>query len=113
VSFYYIDGAFQHALATVHLGRRWDLVPYEPALAELILATRFLDYRPLPYGIVRLDFARTVQHEFLLMEIEDWCPFLSLLDTPRPLRDRFIQGVIRSLQIVLANADKDQELLCA
>ncbi len=83
ISFYFIDNELQHVLAT--RGDRWNLQFYDATDEQKMIAQNFVQWNSLPRGIQRIDFALTFDGEFLLMEIEDWCPFLSLrgLDAAR------------------------------
>ncbi len=77
LSFFFVDGVFQYALKTKN--SRWDLEIYTPTLEEFSLAQKFIRWNNLK-GIQRIDFLKTNDNKLLLLEIEDWCPYLSLLD---------------------------------
>ncbi len=96
-SFYFIDGKLQFALATINPYDRWHLKPFEPTPEQKICAQKFVDWNTLPRGIQRIDFGITADGEFLLMEIEDWCPYLSLLDIDEQLRTNFLDNLVLAL----------------
>ncbi|MGW9023886.1 hypothetical protein ACWGQ5_06520 [Streptomyces sp. NPDC055722] len=97
VSFYYVDDAFQYALHAPDPGRRWDLVPYEPTVADLAFARRFIGWNTLEHGIQRVDACRTREGELLLVELEDLNPYLSLDLVPAETRDAFVAAMTASL----------------
>lgn len=98
VSFYYIDGELQFALATEAQGDRWNLHPFEATDVQKQIAQKFVDWNTLPYGIQRIDFCVTESGDFLLMEIEDWCPYLSLLDIDQNITNRFLDRLVFALK---------------
>lgn len=95
ISFFFVDKVFMHALRTK--GERWTLIEYVPISEELALAQRFADWNELSYGIQRVDFCKTKEGKLLLMEIEDYCPYLSLLDLTDDVKDRFLITILDSL----------------
>lgn len=101
ISFYFIDGQLQYALSAPDKQERWDLVEYKPSDSEIAFAQRFVEWNALPYGIQRIDACSLRNRELLLMEIEDLCPYLSLLDIKQDLRDKFLNNLKTSLQTVV------------
>ncbi|MBI2623825.1 MAG: hypothetical protein HYW65_04665 [Candidatus Liptonbacteria bacterium] len=97
ISFYYIDGELQHVLGTRDIRHRWELAPFTPTAAQMQIAQEFVAWNTLPYGIQRIDFALTKHGEFLLMEIEDWCPYLSLLEIQKETRTKFLARFLTAL----------------
>lgn len=97
VSFYFIDNKLQFALSTIDPHDRWRLEPFEPTPKQKNCAQSFVDWNTLPYGIQRVDFCIMPDGEFLLMEIEDWCPYLSLLDIDKELRKKFLDNLVLAL----------------
>jgi hypothetical protein len=97
VSFYYVDDAFQYALHAPDPGRRWNLEPYEPTVADLAFARRFIDWNTLEHGIQRVDACRTRDGDLLLVELEDLNPYLSLDLVPAETRDAFVAAMTASL----------------
>ena len=100
-SFYYIDGDLQYVLYTPYPKKRWDLMPFEPTVDQLEIAQRLVSWNTLPYGIQRIDFGITDSGDMLLIEIEDWCPYLSLREIPNDLSNRFLATIMRSLIRIL------------
>lgn len=98
VSFYFIDNKLQYSLYTPNKEERWNLKPFTPTKEEIALAIKFVKYNNLKQGIQRIDFCRLHTGELLLMEIEDLCPYLSLLDIDASLREKFLQNLVSSLQ---------------
>ncbi len=98
LSFYFLDGVFQHALVSGGPKKRWYMKQYEPTSAECVIAQQFIDWNHLPYGLQRIDFGATMQDKMLLMEIEDWCPQLSLSDMDKTARDSFLRNLVQSLR---------------
>ncbi len=95
-SYLYIDNQFQYALRTRN--DRWDLVVYEPTLDELIFGERFVSWNPIR-GVQRVDCIWTKDGRQFLIELEDWCPFLSLNDSADTPKDMFIHNLLLSLKI--------------
>ncbi|MDG9719520.1 hypothetical protein [Streptomyces sp. DH24] len=102
VSFYFVDHDFQYALYAPDPGRRWELRPYEPTVADLEFARRFIDWNAIDHGVQRVDACRAPGGALLLVELEDLNPYLSLdaLDDTR--RDAFVAALTASLHRFLA-----------
>ena len=94
-SYLYIDDVFQFALKTRN--DRWDLVAYEPTAAEIALGKRCTTWNPIK-GIQRVDCLWTTDGTQYLLELEDWCPFLSLFDSENVPREQFVANLFASLQ---------------
>lgn len=101
ISFYFIDGELQFALRTKDPGKRWELMPFQPTLEQIQMAKEFVEWNTLPYGIQRIDFGLTEHDEFLLMEIEDWCPYLSLLEIDEERRSHFLSNLTDALNRII------------
>jgi hypothetical protein len=97
MSLFYLDGEFEYALRCSSPAQRWSLFPYIPTTMELNLAKQFILWNALEYGLQRIDLCRSHQNELFLMEIEDFCPFLSLADVDGTTRERFISRFRESL----------------
>jgi hypothetical protein len=102
VSFTFVDRTFHFALHAPDPARRWELVPYEPTPADLVVAQRFVDWNDVEHGIQRIDCCRTAAGDLLLVEVEDLNPYLSLDRVPPATRDRFVAAVVASLEDLLA-----------
>ncbi|MEU0007846.1 hypothetical protein ABZ079_27060 [Streptomyces sp. NPDC006314] len=97
VSFYFVDDDFQYALYAPHPDRRWDLEPYAATAADLEFARRFIDWNDLGHGIQRVDACRAPDGGLLLVELEDFNPYLSLEALPEEARDAFGTAFTASL----------------
>lgn len=95
ISFYYINSQFQYALKTT--SSRWDLELYYPTKQEFEISQRFANWNPV-IGIQRVDFIKTSDGKFLLLEIEDWCPYLSLCDVKEIPINTFIGNMVHMLK---------------
>jgi len=98
LSFYYIDNILQHTLYAPDKNNRWDLKEFQSSVEDKKFAQQFIDWNTLPYGIQRIDACRLPNGQLLLMEIEDLCPYLSLLEIPTGLRENFLQNLLTSLK---------------
>ena len=94
-SYIFVDDEYEYALKT--RGERWDLVIHEPTEHELGLVKRFVEWNPVK-GIQRVDCIWTTAGEQLVLELEDWCPFLSLFDTSGTPKDKVIFDILVSLR---------------
>lgn len=94
-SYLYIDNEFQYSLKTRN--SRWDLVVYEPSTEEMALVRKCVAWNPIK-GIQRVDCVWTTDGKQLLLELEDWCPFLSLFDSENTPREKFVHNLFASLK---------------
>ena len=90
LSLFFVDDTFQYALKTKN--ERWDLELYTPTQDELNTAELFVRWNPIR-GIQRIDFLKTKDNHSLLLEIEDWCPYLSLGDVKNIPVDQFVKSI--------------------
>ncbi len=95
-SYLFIDNVFQHALKT--RAHRWDMVMHDPTAEEIAIAERFVAWNPIK-GIQRVDCLWTKDGQQLLLELEDWCPYLSLFETEDVPYQKFVQNLAVSLGI--------------
>jgi len=93
-SYLFVENEFEYAVKTRK--ERWDLVIHEPTEHELGIAQRMVEWNPIK-GIQRIDCIWTTSGEQLVLELEDWCPFLSLYDTPGTPKDKFVFDLLVSL----------------
>ncbi|MBS3152211.1 hypothetical protein J4230_02255 [Candidatus Woesearchaeota archaeon] len=96
-SFYFIDGKFQYELYEKDKKNRWDLRHHKVKKQDREFAENFIKWNKLKYGIQRIDACRTKDNKLLLMEIEDFCPYLSIPDIKEKLRSKFIRNLIKSI----------------
>lgn len=78
VSFYFIGREFHYALYAPKTDKRWELKPYSPSEEDIEFALRFIEWNTCKFGIQRVDACRLLDGRLLLMELEDYNPFLSL-----------------------------------
>lgn len=97
VSFYFVDRTFQYALYTPDPKVRWSLEHYEPTCEDLAFAQKFVDWNAIDHGIQRVDACRTTEGELLLVEVEDWNPYLSLDLVTDERRDAFVANMVASI----------------
>lgn len=97
LSFFFIDCVFQYALKTRN--SRWDLEIYAPTPEELALAQEFIQWNQLQ-GIQRIDFLKTNNNKLLLLEVEDWCPYLSLLDVDNFPAEALAAAIAQSMNLL-------------
>jgi hypothetical protein len=93
LSFVFVDQSYQYSLRTK--ASRWDMEPYSPTAEELQLARGFNAWNAVK-GIQRVDFICTTDGRSLLLELEDWCPYLSLFAVPGLPQARFIDHLLDS-----------------
>ncbi len=102
ISFYFVDGELQYCLDFPPKIPEWrPPLPYQPSSEERVVADGFIDWNNMSRGITRLDFARTSDGRFYLLEIEDFNPYLSLPDIPEELKNKHLAALSASLKKVL------------
>lgn len=104
LSFYFVGATFVYALRTGGPSGRWQLVPHTEASsggtweADLAFARRFLRWNGESRAVVRVDGVReTASGQLLLMEIEDYNPYLSLAELSEATRERLVDALVGSL----------------
>ena len=102
LSFYFVDRAFQYALYAPDPKARWALEHYEPTREDLAFAQKFVDWNDIDHGIQRVDACRTTEGELLLVEVEDWNPYLSLDLVTDQQRDTFVANMAASIGVLAA-----------
>lgn len=102
VSFYFIGDAFQYALYAPDPAKRWVLKPYEASAEDIAFAVRFIQWNSCKHGIQRVDACRTTEDTLLLMELEDYNPFLSLDLLPLKTKENFINTLTSSLNKLIS-----------
>lgn len=101
VSFYYIDKEFQYALYAPDKSKRWQLVEYKANKDDLDFAMKFIEWNNIDHGIQRIDACRDQYGKLLLVELEDLNPYLSVLELPDEVQDKFIDSLKKSINNVL------------
>jgi hypothetical protein len=97
VSFYFIGEQFYYALYAPDSHRRWELKPYLASKEDIAFALDFIRWNTCKWGIQRVDACRTQKGELLLMELEDYNPFLSLDSVESGVKAAFLEGLIAAL----------------
>lgn len=100
VSFYFVDRVFHYALHAPDPQARWRLEAYDPTCEDLGFAQRFVDWNDIDHSIQRVDACRTDGGDLLLMELEDWNPYLSLDLVGEQQRADLVAALVRSLRAV-------------
>jgi len=102
VSFYFVGATLVHALRTGT--ERWKMAPYTEEgncstwEADVALARKFNEWNGLSRGVVRVDGVRERETgQLLLMEIEDYNPYLSLDLISEAAREGFVDTLARSI----------------
>jgi hypothetical protein len=98
LSFYFIDDKLQYALYAPDKKRRWRLRQLKVSRKDVKFAKKFVEFNKMPYGMQRIDACRLKDGRLLLIEIEDWCPYLSLLDITPALRNKFMKSFVASIK---------------
>lgn len=97
VSFYFIGKEFQYALYAPNPAMRWRLEQYFPNEEDIRFAKQFIDWNTCSRGIQRVDACRNEKGNLLLMELEDYNPFLSLELIDEPTKQKFIEKLTKDL----------------
>jgi hypothetical protein len=103
VSFYFIGKQFYYALYAPDPQKRWELKPYQATQKDVEFALQFIEWNTCKWGIQRVDACRLVDGRLLLMELEDYNPFLSLDLLPEDSKEPFLEGLCRSLENQMLN----------
>jgi hypothetical protein len=98
VSFYFVGREFHYSLFAPNPQKRWEMVPYIPSREEIDFAVKFIDWNTCQFGVQRVDACRSKEGELLLMELEDYNPFLSLNLVQHPLKERFVEALSSSIE---------------
>jgi hypothetical protein len=103
ISFYFIDGEFIYAFTTPRKVGMHDFTEYDPTEDELKFARKFLEWDNMEFGLIRIDACRTKDGQLLLVELEDYEPFLYLLwasaSTKNNMVDKLVKAINARLQI--------------
>lgn len=104
VSFYFIDRQFVYCLefSPSKIPVWPNPEPVQPSAAELEMAHKFVEWNKLRYGVQRVDFLRLPDGSLLLLEIEDFTPYMSLTEIKQEDREQFLLLLIQSIRRFLA-----------
>lgn len=97
VSFYFIGENFHYALYAPDPGQRWMLKPYPANDREVAFALQFIRWNSCKWGIQRVDACKLPNGELLLMELEDYNPYLSLDVLSETTRTSFLEALCDAL----------------
>lgn len=101
VSFYFIGKEFQYSLYAPNPQKRWELKPYEASQDDIDFALKFINWNTCKFGIQRVDACRLQDGKLLLMELEDYNPFLSLDLLQNNVREKFLESLCLSLSEII------------
>lgn len=98
VSFYFVGKEFQYALYAPNPQKRWELQVYHATKEDVAFAKSFVSWNSCTHGIQRVDACKTQDGQLLLMELEDYNPFLSLDLLSEDTRQKFVEALCYSLE---------------
>lgn len=101
VSFYFIGTTLYYALYAPNPKKRWELEVYTVTKTDQDFATSFIHWNTCKRGIQRVDACRLKDGRLLLMELEDYNPFLSLNLLPSDTREQFLEGLRAALDVMV------------
>ncbi len=101
VSFYFIGKQFYYALYAPNKQKRWELQPYTVTQEDKDFAAQFISWNTCQVGIQRVDACRLKNGKLLLMEMEDYNPFLSLDVLQTDVKNHFLEGLCNTLEEML------------
>lgn len=102
VSFYFVGEQFHYALYAPDPQKRWELKTYIPSEKDVEFALKFIRWNTCKFGIQRVDACRLQNGQLLLMELEDYNPFLSLDLLQKDVKEHFLEAVCSSLSELMA-----------
>lgn len=102
ISFYFIGRQFHYALYAPDPQKRWELKPYAASKEDKEFASKFITWNSCTFGIQRVDACRLQDGTLLLMELEDYNPFLSLDCLPQADKELFLEALCHSLTTLMS-----------
>jgi hypothetical protein len=97
-SFYFLNGKFQYALYAPDKKKRWELQELIPNDTDLAFAQQFITWNNMDWGIQRVDACRLPNSSWLLVELEDLNPFLSIDKLSETRRQEFMDNFIEAIK---------------
>ena len=97
-AFYFIGKQFHYSLYAPDPKKRWELKSYTASQADIDFALKFIHWNTCEFGIQRIDACRLQDGQLLLMELEDYNPFLSLDLLAKNVKDSFLESLCLSLK---------------
>lgn len=98
VSFYFVGNRYHYSLYAPNPQKRWELESYSASMEEIDFAQKLIAWNTCKYGIQRVDACRTRDGKLLLMELEDYNPFLSLELLKPSVKEHFLESLCISLK---------------
>ncbi|MCE5294209.1 MAG: hypothetical protein LLF94_06300 [Chlamydiales bacterium] len=103
VSFYFIGKDFHYALYTQDPKCRWELSRYQATDEDVRFAKQFIDWNSCRTGLQRVDCCRMPDGRLLLMELEDYNPYLSLDLLDFKTKNDFVEALCNELKSLYNN----------
>jgi hypothetical protein len=97
-SFYFIDGEFIYAFTTPRKVGMHEIAEYNPTEEDLKFARRFVEWDSMEYGLLRIDACRTKDGQLLLVELEDFEPFLYLTRVEDATTHRMVDKLVAAMK---------------
>ncbi len=98
ISFYFIDRQFIYAFSTKRKVGMHELAEYDPTEEDLGFARKFIEWDNMECGLTRIDACRTKEGKLLLVELEDFEPFLYLLWIKMETRNKMTDAIVKALK---------------
>lgn len=99
VCFYFVDNEFVYAFSVPNRLKEGGYEVYVPTEEDMQFAQKFVRWNNLSFGLQRVDAVRVSDtKELLLTELEDFCPYLYLLELPEYVRDKAVEVITNSLK---------------
>jgi hypothetical protein len=98
ISFYFIDGEFIYAFSTKRKVGMHDIEEYSPTEEDLKFARRFVEWDNMECGLLRIDTCRTKDGHLLLVELEDFEPFLYLIRVEVATTNKMVDRLVKAMK---------------
>jgi hypothetical protein len=98
ISFYFIDGEFIYAFNTKRKVGMHDITEYSPTEEDLKFARKFVEWDNMECGLLRIDACRTKDGRLLLVELEDFEPFLYLIRVDVATTNKMVGKLIKAMK---------------
>jgi hypothetical protein len=98
ICFYFIDNEFIYAFSTPNRLRDEKYQVYQPTQKDMEFANKFVQWNKMSYGLQRVDAVRVSKtKELLLTELEDFGPYLYLLELPENVCVKVVSALANSI----------------
>ena len=98
VSFYFVNGEFVYSFTAPRKVGNHTMEEYVPTGEDLTFARRFIEWDNMECGLIRVDACRTKDGKLLLMELEDFDPYLYLLWVGVETKNKMIVALVKALK---------------